>query len=129
VQTASQTTQTASQSTETDSLTTSFSIPANFARRLCMQDQQLTSAGTLVALMPCVHPKIFLVGINMQIFPNTKLKVALMKKGLSQRDLAFGIRHDESRISRIIKGYEQPSEQLKQAIADFLDVEIGEIFF
>ena len=63
----------------------------------------------------------------MQISPNTKLKVALMEKGFSQRDLAFGIRQDESRISRIVKGYEQPSEPVKHAIADFLGVEIGEL--
>jgi transcriptional regulator with XRE-family HTH domain len=64
----------------------------------------------------------------MEISPNTKLKVVLMTKGLTQRDLAFGIRQDESRISRIVKGYEQPSDHVKQSIADFLGVQVGEIF-
>jgi transcriptional regulator with XRE-family HTH domain len=82
----------------------------------------------LVALPMGILRKIFLADIKMQISPNTKLKVLLMKKGLTQRDLAFGVRVDESRISRIIKGYEDPTEQAKKAIADFLGVEIREIF-
>lgn len=64
----------------------------------------------------------------MEISPNTRLKLVLMTKGLTQRDVAFGIRLDESRLSRIVKGYEQPSDQVKQTIADFLDVQIEEIF-
>ena len=60
--------------------------------------------------------------------PNTKLKVVLMEKGITQRDLAFGSYIDESRISKIIKGYEKPTFEMKESIADFLGIERKKLF-
>ena len=64
----------------------------------------------------------------MTILPNIKLKVALMKKGLRQIDLAFGTQIDPSRISRIIRGYEVPKWEMKRDISKFLGLQIEEIF-
>ena len=64
----------------------------------------------------------------MEIVLNIHLKVALMKRGLSQRDLAFGTEIDESRISKIIRGYEQPTPEMKQAISKFLGMDEGVLF-
>jgi len=60
--------------------------------------------------------------------PNIRLKVALMKKGLSQRDLAFGTRIDEPRISKIIRGYEVPTWEMKKSIAKYLEMDEKELF-
>ncbi|MFH0844904.1 MAG: helix-turn-helix transcriptional regulator [Pseudomonadota bacterium] len=64
----------------------------------------------------------------MRTLPNLDLKLALMKKGLSQRDLAFGTQIDETRISKIIRGYEVPTWEMKRAIAKYLGIEEGELF-
>ena len=64
----------------------------------------------------------------MKTLPNKKLKIALFVRGLTQRDLAFGTRIDEGRISRIIRGYEVPTEEMKKSISQFLGVEEGELF-
>ena len=64
----------------------------------------------------------------MKTLPNIELKIALMKRGLTQRDLAFGSNIDESRISKIIKGYETPTVEMKQAIADYLGREVEDLF-
>jgi hypothetical protein len=64
----------------------------------------------------------------MAIKPNVKLKVVLMEKGLTQRNLAFGTNIDESRISKIIKGYEKPTGDMKEAISDYLTMEQQELF-
>ena len=47
----------------------------------------------------------------MNIRPNIKLKTVLLERGITQRDLAFSSNIDESRISRIIKGYEKPTSE------------------
>lgn len=64
----------------------------------------------------------------MKTLPNIRLKVSLMKRKLTQRDLAFGTKIDESRISRIIKGYEVPSWEIKRTISDFLKMNVDELF-
>ena len=64
----------------------------------------------------------------MRTLPNKKLKMALFDKGLTQRDLAFGKRIDEGRISRIIRGYEIPTQEMKKAISKFLEMEVEELF-
>ena len=66
--------------------------------------------------------------IKMDIRPNIRIKVVLMKKGLTQRDLAFGTAMAESKISSIIKGYQVPTSQMKKAIAQFLGMRIEHIF-
>ncbi|GAG11104.1 unnamed protein product [marine sediment metagenome] len=64
----------------------------------------------------------------MRTLPNFDLKMALMKKGLSQRDLSFSTQIDEGRISRIIRGYEQPTWEIKRDIAKFLGMDMEELF-
>ena len=64
----------------------------------------------------------------MLIRPNTKLKVVLMEKGLTQRDLAFGSYIDESRISKIIKGYEKPTFEMKESISEYLGMKRQDLF-
>jgi transcriptional regulator with XRE-family HTH domain len=64
----------------------------------------------------------------MRNVPNVALKVVLMKKGLTQRALAFGSGVDEGRISKIIKGYERPTREVKKAIADFLEIKEQDLF-
>jgi len=64
----------------------------------------------------------------MKTLPNIKLKMSLMKKGLTQRDLAFEAGIDESRISKIIRGYEVPTWEIKRDIAKYLGVQEGDIF-
>jgi len=66
--------------------------------------------------------------VTVKTLPNIYLKVALMKKGLSQRDLAFATNIDESRISRIIRGFEHPTCEIKRGISDFLGMKIEELF-
>lgn len=64
----------------------------------------------------------------MPTLPNFSLKIALLRKGVSQRDLAFETGIDESRISRIIRGYEVPTEEMKKSISQFLGIKEGELF-
>jgi transcriptional regulator with XRE-family HTH domain len=64
----------------------------------------------------------------MPTLPNFSLKIALLRKGITQRDLAFEMRIDESRISRIIRGYEVPTDEIKQSISQHLGVDEGELF-
>ena len=64
----------------------------------------------------------------MKTLQNKKLKIALFVKGLTQRDLSFGTHIDEGRISRIIRGYERPTYEMKKSIAKFLEMEMEELF-
>jgi transcriptional regulator with XRE-family HTH domain len=64
----------------------------------------------------------------MDIRPNIKLKTVLLEKGITQRDLAFSSNIDESRISKIIKGYERPTSEMKEAISEFLGMEQEALF-
>ena len=64
----------------------------------------------------------------MDIKPNLKLKMLLLQNGMTQRQLAFGANIDESRISKIIKGYEIPTSEMKEEISEFLGVSVNECF-
>jgi len=64
----------------------------------------------------------------MRTIPNVTLKMAIFKKGLTQRDVAIATKIDESRISRIIRGYEVPTYEVKREIAKFLGMEERELF-
>jgi DNA-binding Xre family transcriptional regulator len=59
--------------------------------------------------------------------PNTKLKVVLMEKNLSQRDLAFGAEISEDRISQAIR-YGKTTPEMRKKICKFLGVAESEIF-
>ena len=64
----------------------------------------------------------------MVLKPNIKFKAALLERGITQRDLAFRTNIDESRISRIIRGYEKPTFEIKESISDFLKIKPEELF-
>jgi len=51
---------------------------------------------------------------------NLDLKLALLESGFSQRHLAWGSGVHENIISKIIRGYREPTEKEKQKISDFL---------
>ncbi len=59
---------------------------------------------------------------------NIKLKTFLMKRGISQMKLSFDTGVDSARISRIIRGWEKPTEEIKDIITKYLKVEEKEIF-
>ena len=59
--------------------------------------------------------------------PNIKLKTLLLKRGMTQRQLAFGAGIDEGAISKAIK-HGISTADIREIIADFLNVNQGEIF-
>jgi DNA-binding Xre family transcriptional regulator len=63
----------------------------------------------------------------MVIRPNTKLKMHLFERGISQRELAFGTEIDETQISKAIK-YGQTNEKMREKICQFLDADQKELF-
>lgn len=64
----------------------------------------------------------------MTVQPNVKLKMILFERGITQRDLVFGANIDEGRISKIIRGYERPTSEMREAIAEYLKMPEPEIF-
>ncbi len=63
----------------------------------------------------------------MVIKPNTKLKMLLFKKGITQRKLAFATGIDEAQISKAIR-YGQSTKEMREEISRFLDVGKKELF-
>ena len=59
---------------------------------------------------------------------NVKLRTVIFEQGMTQRNLAFATHIDEARLSKIIRGYEKPTPEMAQAIADFLKKPIEELF-
>jgi plasmid maintenance system antidote protein VapI len=56
----------------------------------------------------------------MKAFKNLDLKVALMERNISQRELAYSIGLPENKVSRIVLGYEAPSDEIKDRIIKFI---------
>ncbi len=59
--------------------------------------------------------------------PNIKLKTILLERGMTQRELAFGTEIDEGAISKAVK-YGMTTAEIRERIADFLNVNQSEIF-
>ena len=59
--------------------------------------------------------------------PNIKLKTLLLKRDITQRQLAFGTEIDEGQISKAVK-HNISTAEIRERIADFLDVDQDEIF-
>lgn len=59
---------------------------------------------------------------------NWILKEILMKRNITQKQLAIGAKVNYSSLSRIMKGRMNATGDEKRAIAGFLKVEVGEIF-
>lgn len=67
--------------------------------------------------------------VKMRTLPNFELRKALWKKGIKQVDMALDIEVDPSRISKIINGRERPTDEIKKAIADYLEMSLEELFY
>lgn len=59
--------------------------------------------------------------------PNIKLKTILFERGMTQRQLAWGTKIDEGLISKAAR-YNMATAEMRERIADFLDVEQTDIF-
>ena len=59
--------------------------------------------------------------------PNIKLKTLLFKRGMTQRQLAFGIDIDEGLISKAVR-YSMTTAEMREQMADFLNVNQSDIF-
>jgi len=60
--------------------------------------------------------------------PNLKLKTALWKKDLTQRDLAFTVRIPEEKLSKIVRGFKEPEPETRKAISEYLGMPETELF-
>jgi len=58
---------------------------------------------------------------------NVKLKTLLLERGLTQRALAFETGIDEGLISKVVR-HNITTSEIRERIADFLNVEQSEIF-
>ena len=59
--------------------------------------------------------------------PNIKLKTILLERGMTQRQLAWGTGTDEGLISKAVR-YNITTVEIRERIADFLDVDQNDIF-
>jgi transcriptional regulator with XRE-family HTH domain len=59
--------------------------------------------------------------------PNVKLKTLLFERGMTQRELAWETEIDEGLISKAAR-YNMTTAEMRERIADFLDVEQEELF-
>jgi transcriptional regulator with XRE-family HTH domain len=66
--------------------------------------------------------------ISYRAVPHTKLKIAIVKRGLSQRRLAGHVRISESRLSRILHGHLEPTTDEQDRLADVLGEPRGSLF-
>lgn len=59
---------------------------------------------------------------------NTTLKMAILTSGQTQTDIAKRTDIHESRLSRIIRGHQDPNEDEKKRIARALRISVDELF-
>ena len=59
---------------------------------------------------------------------NTRLKIALMERGITQLQLALDLKYDPSLVSKVIRGWEPPSRQFIADVARYLDRPARELF-
>jgi transcriptional regulator with XRE-family HTH domain len=59
---------------------------------------------------------------------NTRLKLALLERGISQLQLAHDLRYDPSLVSKVIHGWERPSGRFIADVAHYLDRPASELF-
>ena len=58
----------------------------------------------------------------------SNLKLQIWKSGIHQNRLAKMLQMDESRLSRIVNGYREPSAELRQKIARLLSCDEAWLF-
>jgi transcriptional regulator with XRE-family HTH domain len=54
------------------------------------------------------------------MYPN--IKIQIFRKGIHQNQLARILGMDETLLSKIIRGYREPSETQRRQLADYLEV-------
>jgi DNA-binding Xre family transcriptional regulator len=59
--------------------------------------------------------------------PNVKLKTILLERGITQRELAWEAGLDEALVSKAVR-HNRTTADIRERIADFLDVDQNEIF-
>ncbi len=59
---------------------------------------------------------------------NTRLKIALLERGITQLQLALDLKYDPSLVSKVIRGWELPSRQFIADVARYLERPAGELF-
>ena len=59
---------------------------------------------------------------------NYKLKFAIIKSGKNQIEIAREAEIQESKLSKIVNGYVQPSIEEKEKIAKVLEIPVGSLF-
>jgi transcriptional regulator with XRE-family HTH domain len=60
--------------------------------------------------------------------PLANLKTKLLMKGVSQQELSHALKVNPAKISQIVRGWKEPPEELRKAIADYLE-ESEEVLF
>lgn len=60
--------------------------------------------------------------------PNTKLKLILLERGISQLQLALDLGYDPSLLSKVIRGWERPSHQMVEDVARYLTLPATDLF-
>jgi transcriptional regulator with XRE-family HTH domain len=60
------------------------------------------------------------------MYPN--LKLAIFKKGIHQNHLSKVLGINEANLSKIIRGYREPSESQRQLLAKYLEAEVAWLF-
>lgn len=61
-------------------------------------------------------------------YQNLKVNIALLERGITQRQLAFDLRVDASHLSKRLSGYEPMSAELKASIAAYLAMPVETLF-
>jgi transcriptional regulator with XRE-family HTH domain len=60
------------------------------------------------------------------MYPN--LKLAIFKKGVHQNHLSKVLGINEANLSKIIRGYREPSESQRGLLANYLDADVAWLF-
>lgn len=60
--------------------------------------------------------------------PITRLKIAIVKSGFPQRVIAARLRISPFRLSRIVRGWQDPTPDEQDRLAEFLDLPRRELF-
>jgi len=59
---------------------------------------------------------------------NVIFRMLLLQQGRTQIGMAQDLRIPESELSRIVNGYREPSDELKQRLASYLNTEVVVLF-
>lgn len=60
--------------------------------------------------------------------PNTRLKLVLLERGISQLQVALDLGYDPSLLSKVIRGWERPSHQMIEDVGRYLALPATDLF-